>query len=57
MAHLICNALDQRDGKKTTPCNSECEYWRVPHLDTACVLSEVYSVKKGEPCYIFKQKK
>lgn len=56
MAHPICDALDRREGKKSTPCNSECENWRFPHLENACVLSEVYSVRKGEPCYIFEQK-
>lgn len=56
MAHPICDALDRKEGKKATPCSSECKNWRFPHLETACVLSEVYSVKKGEPCYIFEQK-
>lgn len=56
MAHPICEALDRKDGKEATPCNSECKYWRFPHLETACVLSEVYSVRKGESCYIFEQK-
>ena len=56
MAHPICNELDKREGKKTTPCNSACKNWQFSHLEIACVLSEVYSVVKGEPCYIFEEK-
>jgi len=38
------------------PCNPECKFWKFPNLDRACVLSEVFSVLKGEPCYEFKKK-
>ena len=53
MANEICNKLDKLEGKKKTPCNVGCKNFKFPHLDTACVLSEVYSVKKGEGCYIY----
>ena len=56
MAHPLSVALDKAEGKKATPCNASCKYWRFPHLDTACVLSDVYSVPKGEPCFIFEAK-
>jgi len=55
MAHPICDKLDQLEGKKATPCNDTCEYWSFPHLETACVLSGVFSVRKGELCYIYKE--
>ena len=31
-------------------CDESCKYWRFTHLDTACVLSPVFSVPKGEMC-------
>jgi len=51
MAHPINTALDSKEPKR--PCDSGCPYFKYPHLDTACVLSEVYSVKQGEPCAIY----
>lgn len=56
MAHPLSVALDKLEGKQPVKCNDRCENWKFPHLDTACVLSDVFSVKKGEPCYIFKKK-
>lgn len=53
MANEICNKLDQLEGKTKIPCDAGCKYFKFPHLDIACVLSEVYSVKKGEGCYIY----
>jgi len=57
MVHPISIALDRIVGKKAVACNSECEYWKFPHLETACVLSDVFSVCKGQPCFVFKAKK
>ena len=56
MAHVINNKLDKAEGKKQRLCDAGCKYWRFPHLDTACVLSEVYSVRKNMPCYIYEDK-
>jgi hypothetical protein len=57
MVHPIAEKLDKLEGKKSTPCNEDCRYWKFPHLDTACVLSDVFSVRKRQPCYIFEKRK
>ena len=57
MANKICNKLDRLEGKKKTPCDAGCKYYKFSHLDTACVLSDVFSVKKGEDCYIYEDNK
>lgn len=49
------NELLDRD-KKKKPCDSGCPYYTFDHLDRPCVLSEVYSVKKGEMCAIYVEK-
>jgi hypothetical protein len=56
MAHFICTKLDKLEGKIPRECNDGCEYYKFPHLKTACVLSEVYSVAKGEQCFIYQSK-
>ena len=56
MADKRCDILDKAEGKKKRYCDNGCVNFRFPHLDTACVLSEVYSVKQGEGCYIYKEK-
>ena len=56
MAHIINDRLNILAGRKAVPCNDKCEYWKFPHLDTACELSSVFSVAKGQPCYEFKEK-
>jgi uncharacterized protein YutD len=53
MANGICNKLDKLEGKIKITCDAGCKYFKFPHLETACVLSEVYSVKKGGGCYIY----
>ena len=53
MANEICNKLDQIEGKEKKPCDDGCKYFLFPQNKTACCLSEVYSVKKGEDCYIY----
>ena len=56
MAKAICDALDRAEGKQSRICDSGCKNYRFDHLDTACVLSEVYSVRKDQPCYIYEIK-
>jgi len=56
MAHPLNDLINRREKRKAVVCNESCEYWKFPHLETACVLSEVFSVKKGEPCYEFRPK-
>lgn len=55
MAHPICDALDRAEGNEKRICDSGCKHYRFDHLDVACVLSEVYSVKKGAGCYIYEE--
>lgn len=57
MAKEICNILDRAEGKQSRMCDPGCKNYRFDHLETACVLSEVFSVKKGAPCYIYEPKK
>ena len=53
--HPINRALDKNKPKRN--CSKECKNFKFPHRDTACVLSDVYSVKIGEPCAIFAETK
>jgi len=48
--HLINKILDSKKPKKK--CDKSCKNYLFDHLDTACVLSDVFSVKKGEDCAI-----
>jgi len=57
MAHSINILLNKIEGKIPVSCNEDCKYWRFPHNETACVLSDVFSVKKGEVCLEFEPKK
>jgi hypothetical protein len=57
MAHKINDMLNKLEGKKPVKCNDKCKYWKFPHLDRACVLSDVFSVKKGELCFEYKKDK
>jgi hypothetical protein len=56
MAKPICIALDRAGCKQSRICDAGCKHYRFDHLDTACVLSEVYSVRKNQPCYIYEMK-
>lgn len=60
MAHYIDTKLDKHFAKITGQgailCNERCKYWRFPNLDRPCVLSDVFSVRRGEPCYKFVDK-
>ncbi len=51
MAHPMNDAINRAEGREPVPCNETCKYWTFPNLDTACVLSPVFSVRKGEPCF------
>ncbi len=53
MAAEICNILDRAAGEIARKCDSGCKNYCFDHRDNACVLSEVFSVKKGKPCYIY----
>jgi hypothetical protein len=37
-------------------CDTGCKYYVFSHSEVPCVLSDVYSVKKGEKCYIYEVK-
>lgn len=54
MAHEICNFLDKNENGKR--CDAGCSNYVFDHRETACVLSDVYSVKKNEICKIYKDK-
>jgi hypothetical protein len=43
------------EGKTPHKCDNTCKYFRFPHLEVACVLSEVFSVRKGELCYNYEE--
>ena len=53
--HHINEKLDEIEGKKKIPCSSKCKYYckAFEHRDKACILSDVFSVKIGEPCSTF----
>jgi len=56
MAHPINDKLNKVLECDPVPCNDTCRYWRFPHFEKACVLSDVFAVKKGEPCYEYQNK-
>ena len=57
MAHPMNDLINKKEGREQRPCSEECKYFKFPHLETACVLSPVYSVRQGEPCYEFIEEK
>ena len=57
MAHPVNDLINRMEKRKAVNCNESCKYWKFPHLETACVLSDVYSVKKGELCFEYEPKK
>lgn len=57
MAHYLHDVLHRISNTKPEPCDDKCSYYRFEHLDTACILSEVFSVLKGANCFIKKIKK
>ncbi len=48
--HPLNAILDKNEPKKK--CDKSCDNFRFDHLDTACCLSSVFSVKKNELCAI-----
>ena len=54
MAHPKNDMINIIEGREPMKCNKTCEYWAFPHLNRACVLSDVFSVLKGENCYEYK---
>lgn len=56
MAHPLNDRINKLEKREKVKCNSTCKYWTFPHLKRACVLSEVFSVNKGEGCYEYKAK-
>jgi hypothetical protein len=51
MVKPICDLLDRLEGRESKIRDDGCKNWSFPHLDRACVLSSVFSVRKGEPCF------
>jgi len=49
----INKVLDSKSTKKK--CDKTCKNHMFDHLDVACVLSDVYSVRKNELCAIHSQ--
>ena len=57
MAHPIDAKLDRLWAiTKPVPCNKRCKYWKFSNSDRPCVLSDVFSVLRGQPCYKFVDK-
>ena len=54
-AKLANEHIDAINKDKKQPCTDKCENYQKAfgHRDRACVLSDVYSVKRGELCSIF----
>lgn len=48
--HKLNELLDRKAEKR--PCDKSCKNYTFEHRDVACVLSDVYSVAKGEMCAI-----
>jgi hypothetical protein len=57
MAHPLNDLINRAGGKKATPCNSTCRFFKFPHLPTACELSSVFSVPQGVPCFEYQPEK
>ena len=51
-------ALDKLAGTKKHSCDNTCKYYEkaFEHNEKACVLSDVFSVKKGEMCSTYELK-
>ena len=55
MAHPLNDLVNRAANKTPTPCNDTCKYWRFPNLPVACVLSSVFSVAQGQPCFEYQK--
>lgn len=49
--------LEEVHGIKKVKCSNKCKYYETAfeHNEKACVLSDVFSVKKGELCSTFER--
>jgi hypothetical protein len=47
---VMLEAMDRLEGKDKHICDDTCKYWRFTHLERPCVLSSVFSVRRGEFC-------
>ena len=54
----IVELLDKSLRVKKHKCDNSCKYYQIAfeHRDRACVLSDVFSVKKGELCSTHEKK-
>ena len=54
----IVEVLDELSGVKKQKCDSSCKYYEkaFEHNEKACVLSDVFSVKKGQMCSTYESK-
>jgi len=56
MAHPLNDRINMLEKRSAVKCNKNCEYFKFKHLRCACVLSDVFSVNQGEPCFEFKKR-
>jgi len=56
--HQFNEMFDRLEGKNKIKCSNKCKYYQeaFEHRERACVLSDVFSVKIGEPCSTFEEK-
>ena len=54
----IVEVLDKLLDVKKHKCDNSCKYYQIAfeHRDRVCVLSDVFSVKKGELCSTYEKK-
>ena|GEM_PF-2212502 len=53
---VILETMAKIEGREKHTCDLTCRYWKFPHRDKACILSDVFSVRKGEMCAEYEQK-
>jgi len=55
---LISDIIDAFNRKQSKPCDDGCVNYQKAfnHRDRSCVLSDVYSVKRGCMCKIYREK-
>lgn len=55
MAYPINDKINKFANKQSHKCDNTCKNFAFPHLSRAYILSEVYSVLKGEECYEYQK--
>lgn len=55
MAHPMNDLINRIEGTEALPCDKSCKYFKFPYLERACVLSAVFSVLQGEPCFEYEK--